>query len=43
MFYLVDLLRTLTWEADSQIALRDFSEEVKEGSGCLGVFEIITK
>ena len=38
MFYLVDLLRTYAQEADSQIALRNCSDETREDPGYRGVF-----
>ena len=38
MFYLEDLLRTKTWNTDSQIVLRGYFGEVSERPGYLQVF-----
>ena len=38
MFYSVNLLRTIAQDTASQIALRNYSKEVREVPGYVGVF-----
>jgi len=38
-YYSEDLLRTQAWEAASQVALRDSSQEVREELGYIGVLQ----
>ena len=37
--FLAKFLRTKTWKAASQIALRNFSEEVREEPGYIGILQ----
>lgn len=38
MFYLGSSLRTIVWETESQITVRNCSKEVREESSYVGVF-----